>query len=106
MSSCGEWVGVGRNPAGRGGDGEGLLVAGRGWGRDCLPASLSNGDQIKGPHAQSGSIHRLLSLPLHVGIFNAHSIGNKSSSEQKVIVSSGSDVFCTVETWHDPATEI
>ena len=45
---CGEcdvvlrgWVGWGENLRGWGGDGEDLLVAGRGWGRDCLPASLS-----------------------------------------------------------------
>ena len=53
MSSCGDGVGMGRKPAGMGrgwgqtmrgwgGDGEDLLVAGRGWGRDCLPASLSS----------------------------------------------------------------
>ena len=52
MSSCGDGVGMGRKPAGMGwgwgqtmrgwgGDGEDLLVAGRGWGRDCLPTSLS-----------------------------------------------------------------
>ena len=53
VKSCGDGVGMGRKPAGMewgwgqnlrgwGGDGEDILVAGRGWGQDCLPASLSN----------------------------------------------------------------
>ena len=45
MSSSGKGWEWGENLRGWGGDGDDLLAAGRGWGRDCLPASLSNVDK-------------------------------------------------------------